>query len=347
MKRIGLIGNLGSSNNCNDGQTVKTKIVLNGLIKIIGNEQVLYFNTFGGIKHLFKSVIITFSFLRKCNNVIILPAHNGIKIFAPLLAVLNRIYKRQLHYIVIGGWLPEFLISKPWLKKALLKFSFIYVETSTMKNKLEVMGFSNIIIMPNCKDLDILKEEDLPRTVSEPYKLCTLSRVIKQKGIEDAINAVNDLNKKYKRQVFSLDIFGPIDENYKDSFANIQLTFPPNIKYRGIVPFDKTVECLKNYYLLLFPTHYFTEGIPGTIIDSFAAGVPIIFSKWVNYKDLMQDGKDGIGYEFGNYNDFIEKIDYIIHQSELYKVMKINCLKRAEEFSTESVIKNLLAKHLA
>ena len=35
---------------------------------------------------------------------------------------------------------------------------------------------------------------------------------------------------------------------------------------------EKTVKTLENYYLLLFPTKFRTEGIPGTIIDALSAG---------------------------------------------------------------------------
>lgn len=49
--------------------------------------------------------------------------------------------------------------------------------------------------------------------------------------------------------------------------------FPPYIKYCGTVSFDKTTEVLKEYFALVFPTRFYTEGIPGTIIDAFASGL--------------------------------------------------------------------------
>ena len=44
----------------------------------------------------------------KCSkNVIILPAHNGVKVFVPFFAFLKKLYKTKVFYVVIGGWLPE------------------------------------------------------------------------------------------------------------------------------------------------------------------------------------------------------------------------------------------------
>ena len=65
-----------------------------------------------------------------------------------------------------------------------------------MKVNMEKLGFSNIYILPNCKELKILKENELVYATSKPFKLCTFSRVMKEKGIEDAVNAVEEINKK-------------------------------------------------------------------------------------------------------------------------------------------------------
>ena len=64
---------------------------------------------------------------------------------------------------------------------------------------------------------------------------------------------------------------------------------------------------LKNYFLLAFPTKFYTEGIPGTILDAYAAGVPVIASKWESFFDVIEEGKTGIGYEFDNQKE-LEKI---------------------------------------
>ena len=82
-----------------------------------------------------------------------LPAHNGVKFFTPVLTALNRFFKRKLFYIVIGGWLPEYLKDKKGLEKRLKKFDGIFVETHTMEAALQNKGFKNIFVMPNCKDL--------------------------------------------------------------------------------------------------------------------------------------------------------------------------------------------------
>ena len=54
-------------------------------------------------------------------------------------------------------------------------------------------------------------------------------------------------------------------------------------RYCGIKDPKDSVKTLKNYFALVFPTRFYTEGIPGTIIDAYYAGVPVIASKWESF----------------------------------------------------------------
>ena len=52
---------------------------------------------------------------------------------------------------------------------------------------MQKLGVRNAIYLPNFKKLNILTEAELFKEYSEPYRLCTFSRVMKEKGIEDAM----------------------------------------------------------------------------------------------------------------------------------------------------------------
>lgn len=334
MIKIGICGHFGGDKIFLDGQTIKTKIITQELKKVYSIKNV---DTFNGKKRM---LIILFSLLKllsQCENIIILPAHNSLKIFAPFLVFFNKIFKKKLHYVVIGGWLSKYLENKKSLKNRLKKFDYIYVETSTMKKALENQGFKNIIIMPNCKDLKILKEDELTYNVNKPYKLCTFSRVVQEKGIEDAVEAVKNINESSKEIIYTLDIYGQIDEDYKEKFKKLVKEFPEYIKYKGLVPFDKTVDVLKEYFVLLFPTHFYTEGIPGTIIDAYAAGVPVISSRWESFNDVVDDTV-GIGYQFNDIKALINILNILKNDPDKIFIMKKECLKRAEDFSSKKIV---------
>lgn len=340
MVKIGICGHFGGNKNFLDGQTVKTKIITKQLQKEFGDNEVKKVDTYGGKKRLFSIIINLIGLVISCKNVIIFPAQNSLMLFAPILAFINRFYHRKLHYVVIGGWLPEFVSTRTRLQRALRKFDIIYVETNTMKNKLEAIGFSNIIVMPNFKELNILEPQGLVYTNDEPYRLCTFSRVMKEKGIEDAVDAVIAVNEEMGRIVYTLDIYGQIDSNQVEWFRKLEEGFPQYIKYKGLVDFDKTTEVLKDYFMLLFPTYYEGEGFAGTLIDAMAAGVPVIASDWRYNSEIVKDGeigfiiRDNLKAELVKVLSIIDKINN----------MKATNLVEAEKYLPKNTIKILLKK---
>ena len=347
MKKITVIGHFGFGLNYLDGQTVKTKILAEELERRFGSDQVIKIDTHGGIKSLFKAPFQVLSSLSKSKNVIILPAHNGLRIYAPLLSICRVFFKsRKIHYSVIGGWLPSLLKKRPLLAKFLKSFDGIYPETATMKNALQALGFQNIFVVPNCKKLIALSADQLVYSDREPYRLCTFSRVMKEKGIEDAVNAVIAVNEKAEKTAFTLDIYGPIDSEQIQWFEDLQKQFPDFINYKGSVAFDKSVETLSGYCALLFPTRFFTEGIPGTILDAYAAGIPVISSKWESFADVVDHGVTGICYDFNR----PQQLENLLHEArlnpQLLSSMKLNCIKKANDFLPENVI-NTLSEQLA
>lgn len=344
MQKVGIIGHFAFGHKAANGQTIKTKILAESLEKEFSEKQVLKIDTYGGIKALIKSPIQVLSALKKAQNVVILPAHNGVRIFGRLLPLFKKFFKnRKIHYVVIGGWLPKLLKSKKQLTNALKKFDGIYVETNTMKNALAAQGFQNIIVMPNCKELNILSSDELVYSQEAPYKLCIFSRVSKEKGVEDAVNVIKTINEKEGKVLFTLDIYGQVDSGQEEWFENLKSNFPHYINYGGVIQFDKSVEVLKTHFALLFPTRFYTEGIPGTIIDAYAAGLPVISAQWESCSDIVNE-KTGYTYEMGNNEQLTDILYQVASDPEMILNKKTQCLNEAEAYKTTTVIKILTEK---
>lgn len=342
MKKVSVIGHFAVGHICLNGQTIKTKIVTDALKDSVGADEIEMIDTYGGKKTLLKSPFLAWKALRKSKNVIIFPAQNGVRVFGRLLPMFRRFFKnRKLHYVVIGGWLSDLLKKEKGLAKALKKFDGIYVETGTMKKALENMGFANIFVMPNCKDLTVLKPEELVYFEKEPYKLCTFSRVSKEKGIETAVKAVQFANDKLQKTVFTLDIYGQVDSNQTEWFEALKNEFPIGIQYKGAVAYKESVATLKRYDALLFPTFYEGEGFAGTLLDAFSAGVPVVASNWKYNAEIVTEGENGFLFSLEEENALAEKLLYIRDNSEVILNMKSKCLESAEQYLPAEVIKIL------
>lgn len=346
MKKISVIGHFAFGRDMMDGQTVKTKVVTEALEDRFSSEEVLKIDTCGGAKTLLKAPFQVFKALKNAQNVIMFPAHNGLRIYGALLPIFRSFFKkRKLHYAVIGGWLASFLKDRKFLTKQLKRFDGIYVETNSMKNALEAMGFKNIFVMPNCKKLTVLSEDQLVYSQAEPYKLCTFSRVSKEKGIGIAVDAVKQVNAQLERTVFSLDIYGKADEDQTEWFDQVMNEAPDYISYRGIVPFDQSVDVLKKYFALLFPTYYEGEGFAGTLIDAMAAGVPVIASDWKYNAEIVVQGKTGILLQTCDVENLAEQLIKIAENPVEWNALKGLSLQESVKYRSEQAV-SVLAERI-
>ncbi|MEK4201685.1 glycosyltransferase family 4 protein [Cytobacillus sp. FSL K6-0265] len=341
MHRVGICGHFGEGKDFYDGQTVKTKTLTEELQNLFGTDEVTYMDTYNWKGNPFALLLRCISIFKNSKSVIMLPAQNGLKIFIPLFIILNRIFKRRIYYVVIGGWLPDYLDNQRKYLNGLKNFDCIFVETLSMSNKLQKLGLNNVSVMPNFKKISILSKSELSMVSEKPFKLCTFSRVLKEKGIEDAINAVIKINSSAGREVYVLDIYGQIAPDYEDTFHEIMTASPDYINYKGVIPYNKVVDILKDYYLMLFPTYYIGEGFAGTILDAFASGLPVVASDWRYNSELIQDGKTGRIIPCKNVEKLAETLLYYMENQEEIKYMREKCIDEAYKYTPENAIEYL------
>lgn len=339
-----MVGYFATGKSKSGGQEAKTCAIADELDVIYGKDQVLKIDTINWKKHPLKLLFNLIKIGAVCNNVIMLPAQNSLPIFTAILIRLKKITKCKIHYVVVGGWLASRVKNDKKMIKKLQKIDTIYVETTSMKQDLENIGIENTIVFPNFKHVMPLNENELIVNSDFPIKLCFFSRVIREKGVEDVVNAVRQLNQEDPAKYFSLDIYGPVQPGEEKWFDALQKTFDSNISYKGFVEPNQSVDIIKTYTALVFPTHYKTEGIPGTIIDAYSAGVPVITARWINCKDVFDEDITGWSYEIDNYCDLVKQLRRLRANLSLFNNLKRNCIVKAKMFSPESIMKTMTSR---
>jgi glycosyltransferase involved in cell wall biosynthesis len=334
--KFGICGSFDFEEKSTGGQSVKTREFYFALCNKVGKENILILESTGYKKNPASFFNKLLKMLKQCEHVIIFPAQNGIKIFAPLCNAFKG--KNKVHYCVIGGWLPQMAGNDYNLLKNLAKLNSILVETNVMKSDLEKLGLKNVHRLLNFKRLTPIHEV---KECSNPIKLCYFSRVLKQKGIEDASEVVRQLIADGINCTF--DIYGPVVDGYDAEFEVLKQKFTSQISYKGKIDPSQSIEVLKDYDIQIFPTLYKTEGIPGSIVDSFFAGLPVVSSKWNSFADVVNDRVTGIGFELGNIGDFKQKLQELILNPELIYGMKKNCIEESKKYMPQNVIEDFLS----
>ena len=137
-------------------------------------------------------------------------------------------------------------------------------------------------------------------------KCIYFSRICEQKGLMDAIKAIELANNELGFNAFVLDIAGAptSDEarlfekdviNYLDNKSDVFHYYGPTFHVTGI----ETYLRLQDYDLHLFPSRFLQECVPGSIVDMFIAGVPTVSSLFPNAKNVLSE-KDSFFFKQGS-----------------------------------------------
>lgn len=337
-KKIAIIGHFGGNENILDGQTIKTKILYDELKNATGwdiRKVDTYYKSRKPIKLLLESIITLIS----TRDVIVLLSGNGMKFYFPMLSFFSKVFGTRVYHDVIGGNLDRYVQKYPKFKSYLNSFKANWVETELLKRKLEENGVYNCKVIPNFKRLDIA--EIRSEKYEEPYRFCIFSRVMKEKGIEDAIDAIQHINAEEGRETCKLDIYGRIDESYIERFESLMDKVTPAVRYMGMVPYDKSVDTIKDYYALLFPTFWNGEGFPGTIIDAFSAGLPVIATDWNCNGEIIDNKVNGLLYPNNEMSSLKDAIEWLISNQNKTNDMRQNCLISANKYQPDVYIEQI------
>ena len=342
MKKLAVIGQYGTGPSYLTGQAVKTVFITDWMKRRYGDDQVEIVNTYGWKKHPVRLVFSVMKAMKHCANVMIFPAPHGVKVFPRLVSFFNGFFHRRTFFIVIGGWLAEYLSFHGSTKRATRKFNGVCAETASLVKDLHEIGIENAWYLPNCRDyVDISPDKD--RT-SLPLHVCTYSRVTESKGMADAVATVRKANRILGSDVFFLDVFGAVDGPYKEQFEALCADNKDVMCYAGTRNADQTLETLAGQFALLFPTYYEGECFAGTVLDAFLSRTPIIANDWKFNSEVIRNGDDGFLYKFRDTDEAAAILASLYRDPELYRKIQDGCMESARAFSSDTVLEQLAVK---
>jgi glycosyltransferase involved in cell wall biosynthesis len=334
-KRILVLGYFGYSNNKLDGQTIKTRSIYEMLLMKSGgknNIEILDTQRFRSSKFTFFSMLWK---ILRCNRLVYLPAQNNLKYLFPIIYVICWLKRSEILYFVVGGWLSEYLKNKPLHIKILSKIRAILTESSELSNSLITeYQFKNVITFPNFRIHSFT-----PTFVqnSDLFRIVYMARINRMKGIDYVFRLADYFeNASFAKRPVIIDFYGQIDKEDEVYFYN-QLNMYANISYQGVLQPENIYKTLTNYDLMVLPTRYFTEGFPGTVLDAYISGLPIVATHWKYASDFIIHEKTGLIIPFENSEeDFIRAVVKIYQDDNLLVKMKHNAYRQSINYSLES-----------
>lgn len=327
--KILVLGYFGHATNQLDGQTVRTRSIYT-LLQIKKKENVDYFDTQTFKKSKF-NVIKMFLMLIKADVVFYIAAHNNLKYLFPLIYIFAKLFRTKINFVAIGGWLFDFLKNKPVHRYMLSKIENILVQTDKLGSDLRKYNFKNVHTLNNFRVIRY-PNLDTENDKKESIDLVFMARVHPLKGVDLLFKLDKALVKSGIRNV-SIDVYGPILNSYKNEFfSKIENS---TVRYCGIIEPADIYTILHQYDLMLFPTKYYTEGFPGTILDAYISGLPVIATNWLNAEEFIIDGETGYISKFDCEDDFIKKVIEALKKPQELTQMKKNVGIKRNDYNAD------------
>lgn len=329
--KILVLGYFGFRTNQLDGQTVKTRDVYQLLLNKVGKEHnVNYFDT-QDFQYAKISLIRMLKNIIMSNKVIYLPAHNNLKYIFPVVYLLSKIFRIRILYLVIGGWLSEFISKLPVHQFMLKRIEGIFTETTLLKGELESKyKFNNVQQLCNFRFVNV---SPILHHNAGMLKLVFMARINKMKGL-DTIFSLAEYVRKTQINVL-IDFYGPILEEDKDYFYT-NLEKYDNLVYKGVLEPYCIHQVLQQYDAMLLPTHYYTEGLPGSVVDAYMSGLPVVVSNWKHATEFVDNESTGFIVPFENgEKELFQSVEKFYYNEQLLEKMKKNALVKAKMFTAD------------
>lgn len=150
--------------------------------------------------------------------------------------------------------------------------------------------------------------ENLNYPEDDTINFLFISRVMKQKGIDQFLDAAMYIGKKYSSTRFH--ILGFCEESYEEKLKDMD--------ERGIIQYHGMQSDVRMFHKIshctIHPTYY-PEGMSNVLLESAACGRPIITTNRSGCREIVDDGINGYVVEQQNSQDLIEKIEKFLKLS--------------------------------
>lgn len=173
---------------------------------------------------------------------------------------------------------------------------------------------------------------DSSRIKNSTFLAATVARLHPQKGHVYLLQAIFEIVKEIQDIHFLFVGDGPISSDLTNLISNLQLNDYVNMT--GMYPDVLNILAVSDVFVL--PSIY--EGLPNSVMEAMAAGVPVIATDVGGTLELIEDGKDGILVQPADPAALADAITTLYYDHDLgQRLAKSAREKIVTDFSQENV----------
>lgn len=259
----------------------------------------------------------------------------------------KQLVKKEIKFIVFfHGWDLHFEMKVTRWYSKFFQSSFgkadkIFVLSNDFKNKLEQWGFKgNVYVETTTVDVKLLEHFSFDKKYSalklQPkVRILFLSRLLREKGIFEVVNAFKNLRTKFPNLELIIAGDGKDFDNVSEYVEN-----DSDIIMTGHVDGNEKIDLFKKCQIFCLPSY--SEGLPTSVLEAMAFGLPIITTPVGGLKDFFQEGKMGYLVDLKKVDELEQKLTLLI--SDKHLIIEIG--KYNHVYAKENLIAPVVARRL-
>ncbi|WP_430817016.1 glycosyltransferase family 4 protein [Carboxylicivirga sp. RSCT41] len=183
------------------------------------------------------------------------------------------------------------------------------------------------------KQLDLSRY--IPTGIENPLVIVSTGRLAKQKGFEYLIEAASSIVKQHPDVFFFIAGTGKLEMTLKRQVHDLGLD--RNVHFLG---FQKNIsELLNAAHLFVLPSLY--EGMPNSLMEALAHGIPAVSTRVNGVEELMKDGEHGYIVEPQSVSALERAIEQLILDTELAEKGQRGAEHVKDKFSIDKMVDSL------
>ncbi|MFO8055188.1 MAG: glycosyltransferase family 4 protein, partial [Bacteroidales bacterium] len=185
---------------------------------------------------------------------------------------------------------------------------------------LEEMGISGAKVIHRGINTEKFKKLQPDHRLSGHPKIVTASRLIKGKGIKEAIEVIAILKRQFPDIKYYIAGEGPEKQNLMDFSKHQELT--NNIVFLGHIEHDRVTGILKSCDIFLLLSRYKGERLPNGIKEAMYAQCVPVTTVTPGIDELISHGEDGLILDRSQPEVVAEKISRILNDKKRFSEMQ-------------------------
>jgi glycosyltransferase involved in cell wall biosynthesis len=253
-------------------------------------------------------------------------------VYEALAILYGYFFRKRVVAFIHGGWMPEFVAEWPHLTHWVLsKTDLILTPHDFLKERLTALGVKVDGTIPNSIDIEDyhfrLRSKLAPRFLY-------LRGTHPIYHPEMALRAFALIQRRYPQASLTMagKDFSPYSRNCRELARDLELR---NINFVGIIPKEQ-ISDLANEHDLYIQTNRI-DNFPVTVIEMWAAGLPVVSTDVGGMPYLIRNNKDGILVKSEDYRGMADVCLELLNNPQLAGKLSTNGRKRAEDLTWDKI----------